>query len=267
MYHVSAQGVDERLINVHYYYYSGLCYCVCVTSFERCLTPFFCWFRHQHSESDQVIPKEDTSWRENVDKVPIFPVCTFNIYRKRKLFSLRLWAPQRSNMLISFLQVEHDLTVNCCESVFALFVSIGSVWFLHLISTSNKRDQRNSFSPKLCTVLDAFAILCKPADSPVTTSCLFIFIRWPYQLGLLHSACTYTMTVLFAFVPVPDLHLWPFTCESYNENVRCTLGSERIHDLSLLTSGNVGTLCFRYYCQSFPTDFAALLLLALSLFV
>ena len=23
MYHVSAQGVDERMINVHYYYYSG----------------------------------------------------------------------------------------------------------------------------------------------------------------------------------------------------------------------------------------------------
>ena len=32
MYHVSAQGVDERMINVHYYYYSFilqfvLCYC------------------------------------------------------------------------------------------------------------------------------------------------------------------------------------------------------------------------------------------------
>ena len=24
MYHVSAQGVDERMINVHYYYYNGL---------------------------------------------------------------------------------------------------------------------------------------------------------------------------------------------------------------------------------------------------
>ena len=24
MYHVSAQGVDERMINVHYYYYGGL---------------------------------------------------------------------------------------------------------------------------------------------------------------------------------------------------------------------------------------------------
>ena len=27
MYHVSAQGVDERMINVHYYYYY-LCACV-----------------------------------------------------------------------------------------------------------------------------------------------------------------------------------------------------------------------------------------------
>ena len=58
MYHVSAQGVDERMINVHYYYDyinstrstsslrmpharwvavddSGHCCCVCVTSFER----------------------------------------------------------------------------------------------------------------------------------------------------------------------------------------------------------------------------------------
>ena len=24
MYHVSAQGVDERMINVHYYYYSNI---------------------------------------------------------------------------------------------------------------------------------------------------------------------------------------------------------------------------------------------------
>ena len=26
MYHVSAQGVDERMINVHYYYYSSYYY-------------------------------------------------------------------------------------------------------------------------------------------------------------------------------------------------------------------------------------------------
>ena len=33
MYHVSAQGVDERMINVHYYYYyydSCCCCCCCV---------------------------------------------------------------------------------------------------------------------------------------------------------------------------------------------------------------------------------------------
>ena len=30
MYHVSAQGVDEHMINVHYYYYYCVCVCVCV---------------------------------------------------------------------------------------------------------------------------------------------------------------------------------------------------------------------------------------------
>ena len=29
MYHVSAQGVDERMINVHYYYYYDSCCCCC----------------------------------------------------------------------------------------------------------------------------------------------------------------------------------------------------------------------------------------------
>ena len=28
MYHVSAQGVDERMINVHYYYYYNACLCM-----------------------------------------------------------------------------------------------------------------------------------------------------------------------------------------------------------------------------------------------
>ena len=28
MYHVSAQGVDERMINVHYYYYCWQCWCI-----------------------------------------------------------------------------------------------------------------------------------------------------------------------------------------------------------------------------------------------
>ena len=26
MYHVSAQGIDERMLNVHYYYYTSLSY-------------------------------------------------------------------------------------------------------------------------------------------------------------------------------------------------------------------------------------------------
>ena len=30
MYHVSAQGVDERMINVHYYYVACLMVCLCV---------------------------------------------------------------------------------------------------------------------------------------------------------------------------------------------------------------------------------------------
>ena len=34
MYHASAQGVDERMVNVHYYYvvvfFGGVCVCVCV---------------------------------------------------------------------------------------------------------------------------------------------------------------------------------------------------------------------------------------------
>ena len=34
MYHVSAQGIDERMINVHYYYYA--CVCVCEREREEC---------------------------------------------------------------------------------------------------------------------------------------------------------------------------------------------------------------------------------------
>ena len=55
MYHVSAQGVDKRKVNVHYYYYlhacqvrvtisdSGLCCCTCVTYFERYFLNPFCF--------------------------------------------------------------------------------------------------------------------------------------------------------------------------------------------------------------------------------
>ena len=50
MYHVSTQGVDERVINVHYYYcevfcfglllfYLCVCVCVCVCVYVR----VFCW--------------------------------------------------------------------------------------------------------------------------------------------------------------------------------------------------------------------------------
>ena len=36
MYHVSAQGVDERIINVHYYYYNSICDFLIACHYSTC---------------------------------------------------------------------------------------------------------------------------------------------------------------------------------------------------------------------------------------
>ena len=41
MYHVSAQGVDERMINIHYYYYQKN---ACFVVIHRFLNDFFFFF-------------------------------------------------------------------------------------------------------------------------------------------------------------------------------------------------------------------------------
>ena len=45
MYHVSAQGIDERMINVHYYYYFCAIFCFRLfTSLPLFLSPLFLFF-------------------------------------------------------------------------------------------------------------------------------------------------------------------------------------------------------------------------------
>ena len=51
MYHVSAQGVDERMINVHYYYYYNARFCM----FEDNSEEWRSWMSQSHIERTEDI--------------------------------------------------------------------------------------------------------------------------------------------------------------------------------------------------------------------
>ena len=60
MYHVSAQGVDERMISVHYYYYLSIAVSVCIchslgVSASHGLTPLSV-FTDPHPVFSNIIP-------------------------------------------------------------------------------------------------------------------------------------------------------------------------------------------------------------------